>query len=221
MPAVLRLFDNESPVPVVQFATGTDSVRENAGIVNIPVTLSGTITSTVTVEYFIAGGTAFGAGVDYSFAGGTLTFHPGETTQTIPLNIIDDAVREGSERIVIKLRDANGASLGALSEFTCTIADNDTLNLLGYAQNLGPETAATAPVPGVEPGFITLTYRRNLAAVDVAFVIEQAADLADSIPWSTASAIEEIVSDDGATRVIKAQVASAAAHFLRLRVTRD
>ena len=191
------------------------------GTVNIPVTLTGTLTNAATVEYFIGGGTAIGAGVDFSFAGGTLTFQPGETMQTIPLTLNDDTVREGSERIVIKLRNANGASLGALSEFTYTIADNDTLNLLGYAQNVGSETAATAPIPGIEPGFITLTYRRNLAAVDVSFSIEQAANLTGPNPWSTASVIEEIVSDDGVTRVVKAKIASAAAHYLRLRVTRN
>ena len=218
IPAVLHLIDNETPAPVVQFAQASATVQENAGTVNIPVTLTGTLTSAATVEYFIGGGTSFGSGVDFSFGSGTLTFHPGDTAQTIPLTIIEDAVREGSERVVIKLRNANGASLGALSEFTCILADNDTLNLLGYAQNLGPETAAAAPVPGSEPGFITLTYRRNLAAVDVVFVIEQAANLTDANPWSTASVVEEIVSDDGATRVIKAKVASAGAQYLRLRV---
>ena len=183
--------------------------------------------------------TAFGAGVDFTLVSGpvgTLTFNPGDTTQNIPLTIIDDAIREFGERVIIKLRNANGASIGAQSEFTYSIGDNDgtidawrlvhfgadagnpliagdladpeldgLANLLEYAQNLDPNAASDGPVFGIEPGFITITYRRNLAATDIAFTVQEAVNLPGINAWTTASVIEEILSDDGTTRVIKAK----------------
>ena len=259
LPAVLYLNDNEAPALVVQFATASGSWPENAGTVNVPVVLAGTSSAPMTVEYFIGpgGNTAFGAGVDYALGGGpvgTLTFQPGETVRTIPLTIIDDAVRESGERVIIKLRNANGMSLGPLSVFTFTITDNDggieawrlthfgndagnpaiagdladpdfdgMVNLLEYAQNLDPHAASTGPVMGREPGFLTLTYRRNLAASDLDYTVQEALGFLGTNVWETPSVVEEIVSDDGMTRVIKAKVTAGAeaAHYVRLRVSRE
>lgn len=262
VPATLYLGDNDSPLATVQFATASGVAQENAGTVDVIVTLSGSISAPATVEYTIGSGpvanTALGAGVDYVLGGGpvgTLRFSPGETTKRIPLTIIDDAVRETDERIVLRLRNANGVSLGTSATFILTIADDDSgfggwqrahfgsdanspeiageladpdldgvVNLLEYAQNLDPNSPdAAVPICGCEPGFLTLTYRRNIADVELVWTVEETRNLADANSWTPASALQENVSDDGITRVIKTKVPSTgeAGHFLRLRVTRN
>ena len=58
---MLYLADNEAPVPVVQFAHPSAAGPENVGTVNIPVSLTGTLTAPATVEYSINSGTATSA----------------------------------------------------------------------------------------------------------------------------------------------------------------
>jgi hypothetical protein len=53
----------------------------------------------VTVDYAVTGGTATGGGVDYILASGTLIFSAGQTSKTIPITIIDDALDEANETI--------------------------------------------------------------------------------------------------------------------------
>ena len=78
---------------------------------------------------------------------------------------------------------------------------------------------AAQPVFGSEPGFLTLTYRRALAAIDLEFSIEETLDFTG---WTNANPTEEILSDDGVLRVIKARVPMGASgqKALHLRITR-
>ena len=57
---------------------------------------------TVTVDYATAAGTA-AAGSDFVFTSGTLTFVPGETSQTIIVPTINDAVAEYTETFMVAL----------------------------------------------------------------------------------------------------------------------
>ena len=108
----------------VRFSAASSSVAENPGTVNIPVTLSGAAASPVTVQYFINGGTALGAGLDYRLTAGVLTFAPGETSKNIPVVITDDTLAESSETLIVALGNPNNARLGT-SSYTLTITDND------------------------------------------------------------------------------------------------
>src|SRR5207302_400646 len=69
---------------------------------NFTVTLSTASTSTVTVAYSTADGTAT-AGSDYSAAGGTLFFAPGETSKTVTINVTGDTNVEGNETFFVNL----------------------------------------------------------------------------------------------------------------------
>lgn len=115
--------DNEVPVIQVRFGSPNGSGTENAGTVNIPVTLSATSATPVTVEYGISGGTATG-GIDYQVVAGLLTFEPGATALSIPLTIIDDPFDEPAQAVILTLRNPWQASLGT-SSHTFTIQDND------------------------------------------------------------------------------------------------
>ncbi|MHC4645796.1 MAG: Calx-beta domain-containing protein [Planctomycetota bacterium] len=80
---------------------------------------------TYTVDYAVTGGTATGGGVDYTLANGTLTFLPGDTIETISIDVVDDGTPEDDETIIITLSNPAGldAQLGAITEHTYTILD--------------------------------------------------------------------------------------------------
>ncbi len=87
------------------------------------VSLTSVSTLPVTVSYTTANGTAL-AGSDYTAAGGTITFAPGQTTRTILVPTLDDALSEGSETFVINLSNPTGATI-ADGQGAGTIADNE------------------------------------------------------------------------------------------------
>ena len=115
--------------PVVGFGTaGTTVAEQNASglgnTVSIPITLTGIPASyPVTLEYYIAGGTATGMGVDYSFTPGKVSFDlNGPTTKNIVLTTTPDKIAEGDETVTIGLMHPVAADLG-ISLHTVTIVD--------------------------------------------------------------------------------------------------
>jgi len=111
--------------PQVGFATDTVTKQEFESPVEIEVVLSEPSADVVTVDYQITGGTATGGGVDYSaLPGGTLTFAPGETSQIISVELVDDGIyeRDHDETVELTLSNNINAKMGA-SEFTLLIID--------------------------------------------------------------------------------------------------
>ena len=102
----------------------------DAGVVaaTFTVTLSGVSPDTVTVDYATADGTAVAPG-DYSAAGGTLTFLPGETTQTVTVDVNGDALDEEDETYTIDLTNAVNATIDD-GQGVGTITDDDPLPAL-------------------------------------------------------------------------------------------
>ncbi|WP_411883852.1 beta strand repeat-containing protein [Polaromonas sp. YR568] len=93
------------------------------------VTRSGNLAAAQTIEYYVAGGTA-ASGADYTaLSPATLSFAAGETTKTVAVNLLPDALVEGSETLIVGLRNASG---GAITTPTATVTLSDA------------ETAATA-----------------------------------------------------------------------------
>ena len=74
----------------------TATVNEGTTTITLTVTLSATSSNTVSVNYATADGTAI-AGSDYTLGSGTITFSPGQTTQTITITIINDSTAEATE----------------------------------------------------------------------------------------------------------------------------
>lgn len=114
--------------PTVSFGTATATAAEGAGTVQIPVTLSAASTQSVTVQVALAtaSGTA-SSPADYTFTTQTLTFPAGTTTQNATIALVDDAVFEPSETVILSLQNvlpAGAATIGA-GTYTLTITDND------------------------------------------------------------------------------------------------
>jgi len=124
------VFAVRNGVPTVGVTAGDGSVDEGDGgepnYVSIPVFLTATSTSTVTVHYTTANGTAV-AGQDYVAQTGVLTFAPGVTQQNILIEITGDAIVEGNETFTVTLSDpSEGASILDGSA-TGTIANDDSV----------------------------------------------------------------------------------------------
>jgi hypothetical protein len=113
------------------------------------VTLSQAATSTVTVGFATANGTAV-AGSAYTATSGTLTFKPGTVSQTISVPILPDAVAKANETFQVNLSNPVGAGLATTSG-TGTIVD----------------TIGAPPTPPVANNVTTTTLENTAMTLDV------------------------------------------------------
>lgn len=118
------IFDNDIP----SISVDDLSVAEgNAGsaVASFTVALSTVSPSTVEVVYATsdAGATA---GVDYTQSAGTLTFAPGDTTETVDVTVAGDTDAETDEQVVVTLSGALNALI-ADDAGNLTIVDDDRM----------------------------------------------------------------------------------------------
>ncbi|ODM93025.1 Sodium/calcium exchanger 2, partial [Orchesella cincta] len=100
----------------VFFDPGHYTVLENVGQFKVTVVRDGgDLNLTVLVDYKTEDGTASGD-QDYVSAAGTVTFAPGETTQTIQLEVIDDDVFEEDEHFYVRLTNARFSPTDTLTQ---------------------------------------------------------------------------------------------------------
>lgn len=118
---------NPAPAPVVPTVSVANAAIDegNSGnaAVNVGVALSQSTTSTVSVNFATADGTAR-SGADYQATSGTLTFAPGETAKTITIQVIGNSRFEAEKTFSVTLSSPSGATLGSASA-TVTIRNDD------------------------------------------------------------------------------------------------
>ena len=87
------------------------------------------------MDYSVSGGDA-SLDDDYQFTSGTLSWADGETgSKQISLTILDDAIDEDDESIVVALsRATHGAVLGDIASISVSITDNDSAGTLQFTQ---------------------------------------------------------------------------------------
>jgi hypothetical protein len=105
-----------------------------------------------TLEHFNrtqSASSAFGSGVDYTLAPGTLTFTPGELTKNITFTVTDDTMREPNNLVTLQLLNPANASLGANTYHGYTIIDNDAASatpFVGFAASSSSVAEASGSV---------------------------------------------------------------------------
>ncbi len=110
--------------PTLSIGSATD--LEDAGTIGVTVRLSAASLQTVTVDYATSDGTAT-AGADYTAASGTVTFSPGDLTETVSVAVTDDDIDEDTETLKVTLSDPVNATVPAGAEVgTISITDDDT-----------------------------------------------------------------------------------------------
>ena len=112
------------PTAVVHFAEGSSRAAEGADVRNVTVNLSPAPSSGVAVKYTV-GGTAT-SGDDFTALSGSVQVGAGATSVDIPVSIIDDALQERDETVVLRLKPATGYAVGAPNVHRLTVEDNDT-----------------------------------------------------------------------------------------------
>jgi hypothetical protein len=116
-------FDTTLIQPLSQISIDDQTVTEG-GAANFTVSLDVPQAAPVTVDFMTADGTAVAPG-DYTSATGTVTFVPGDTAETVTVQTIDDALKEGDETFNVNLSNETGNADIADAQGVGTIPAND------------------------------------------------------------------------------------------------
>ena len=126
----------------VELSVAPVSASETDADAIFTVSLSAASTQTVTVDYASANGTAM-AGADFTGVTDTLTFAPNETSKTVSVPMLDDALAEGNETFTLTLSNPTNAIVSASTgQATGTIQDNETSPCGAPSYNAGTTAAA-------------------------------------------------------------------------------
>ena len=144
----------DAGIPVVEFTSASSGGAESATPATLEVILSAPSGLTVMVDYQVSGGTATGgintgSGVDFTFAAGSLIFAPGDTSESISVNILNDGLGEADETIIFNLSNPSNATLGDQTAHTYTILDDDGLPTVAFAA-ANSSAAESAPTVQLE-----------------------------------------------------------------------
>ncbi len=124
--AVIAIQDDDAVAPnTIDFSQSAYDIREDGGVATITVFRSSGSDQVATVDY-ATGDDYARAGSDYASASGTLTFVPGETSQTFTVAITDDDLVERDESLQLSLSNPVGATLGAQDVAKLTIREDAT-----------------------------------------------------------------------------------------------
>ncbi|WMW79455.1 Calx-beta domain-containing protein [Undibacterium cyanobacteriorum] len=202
------------------------TVNEAAGTATFTVTLSAASGQTVTVGYNTSNGTAT-AGSDYTSTTGTLTFAPGVTTQTITVNIANDApaIFEGAETFNVNLVTPTNATI-ADNLGVGTIRDDGTGT--GGTDNDTPTLSVSSPTVAESAGFAQFTISLNNAsttATTVSLALANGTATGTGTDYGSGTATNLQVSTDGGlnwTNATTATIAAGATSVLvRTPITED
>ena len=201
------------------------SVAEGAGeSLRFTVSLSHASAQSVSVRYADAGTGTATSGVDYTALGaGVLTFAAGEGTRTLDVAVIDDALEEADETVVVVLSSPANAVLGT-ARGTGAIAANDvapTVALVLSPSTIGEGGSAnvatvTATLSSPAAGAVTLTVTAAAGANAVATDFTQtgttltiAANATTSTGTVTVTAVDDNVTSGSKSVTVSATAASA------------
>ncbi|HEV2814905.1 MAG TPA: Calx-beta domain-containing protein [Solirubrobacteraceae bacterium] len=139
--AITNVIASGGPAPAVSDALGVGTIADNdtaiasiadttvgegAGTATLTVTLSNPSSRTVTVQYGASEGTATDPeDFDAPDGGSSVSFAPGDVSETVSIPIVNDTTTEQTEQFTVGLSSpSSGASLGDATG-QVTITDND------------------------------------------------------------------------------------------------
>ncbi len=156
---------------VLQFATGSASVDEDAGTATFQIVRSGATGSAVSVNVATSGGNA-APGVNYSAINQTISFAAGQTTQTVTIPIINAGSLAQTMTVNVVLSSPAGDAVLASPS-------SATLSIL----NVGASTTGSGPLVTLESiqviknkkhkvGEVLMTFSGGLNATEAASLSE-------------------------------------------------
>ncbi|EIJ40996.1 Calx-beta domain-containing protein [Beggiatoa alba B18LD] len=151
----------------VQFESGSYTVDENQGNLNINVLRVSGTKGDVRVNYTIQNGTATN-GQDFVLSAGTLVWADGNSdVKTLNITLQDDITAEENENFIIQLSNpSNGLVLGTPAAANVTIRDNDATRVQFSSSDYlvnesGRYVNVTVTRQGSSQGRITVNYQTN------------------------------------------------------------
>src|SRR5439155_1277309 len=126
---------NDDAAPVTLSVTDVSANEGNAGTTpfTFTVSLSAVSSQTVTVNYATADGSATVASGDYQATSGTLTFAPGQTSQTVTVLVNANTINQPNRTFFLNLSSPVNVTL-ARSQATGTIVDDDPTSTYQFSQ---------------------------------------------------------------------------------------
>lgn len=136
---------NSASGVTVEMAQSEVTFNENAGIVSVPLVLTGEANGPVKVTVKVVGtgdipAQPYEQNPDGTWSGNfilsseTLNIPEGETTVAAELNLIDDLDETGDREVTVTITSCEGAAIGALSSTVVTIKDNEKLPVYDLIQ---------------------------------------------------------------------------------------
>ncbi|WP_161976448.1 Calx-beta domain-containing protein [Mycolicibacterium sp. CH28] len=193
--------DDAAPVTPPTVSISNASVAEgNSGNSNMAftVTLSKASTSTVTLSYTTANGTAT-AGQDYVASAGTVTFAPGVVSQVINVGVTGDTTVEPTETFTVTLSNPTGATI-AVASATGTITNDDTATTPGGTAQWG--TSFFAPYVDMGawpvPNLLALSKTYGTSLMTLGFM---QADQNGNLAWAGLAALEPSSTNEQAVAI--------------------
>ena len=120
--AALVIIDDDAPTATMSLAAGEYEESESTPLGGVPVFRAGNVSTSATLNFTLAGGTAT-SGADYKApTTGTLTFPPNDRVEVIPVEVIDDAEQEGEETLDVSI---SGTGVEGTTSVPFTITDNE------------------------------------------------------------------------------------------------
>tara|TARA_R110000803_G_scaffold190884_1_gene253478 strand:- start:485 stop:3241 length:2757 start_codon:yes stop_codon:yes gene_type:complete len=130
------------------FTATKTTVPENQGTLDIAIARQGSALGAVSVSYLLSSGTAL-IGEDVESASGTVNWADGDSAEkSISITIIDDVDNEANESFTVALSPVAGSNLGAITQHTVTISDDDSNSapIITLSENREVNTGATVNV---------------------------------------------------------------------------
>ena len=160
----LTIADDDGPR--AEFARAESGVDEDGGTHDVVINLDPSPAGNVSINYQMGGPAT--RDVDYSIAGvtgstGSVSASAGDSSVTIPVNITDDSLTEGDERLELTLLPSSDYNLGTQRTHALTIRDDDLPRVSFAAGTSNPvegvgEHPVTVRLDQPAPSDFTLRY---------------------------------------------------------------
>ena len=137
--------DNDT-APTVEWTSSSQTNAESVTTVTVTAQLSAASGQNVTVPYTLSG-TAIDPS-DYTVTASPLTITAGSTTASLTITVVDDAIDEANETVIVTMGSPTNATQGSTTVHTATITDNDAAPTVEWtaASQTTAENAGTVTI---------------------------------------------------------------------------
>lgn len=190
------------PPAYVRFSASTYSVNEVSGSALITVTLESAVDYAVRVHLATSDGTAL-AGRDYAAVSTTVIFAPGQAARSVAVPILDDALVEGDETLLLTLSNPSpGAAVAGPNPVVLTIHDDDTWPAVGFDApgysviEAGGPAVLTVTLSAPYPEVVTVDYATTAGTATPGTDYDEVSGTLSFAPGTTVQTLTVPIRDD-------------------------